>query len=420
MPQHDVIIIGAGVSGLTAAVHLQNEGLDVKILEASNRSGGRVKTDIVDGFILDHGFQVLQTSYPETRRMIDFDALGLKNFYPGALIRYNDKFHRFADPFRKPSGAFGTLFNPLSNVGDKFKILALKNRFSRFELKEIFNRPEKSTIDYLHDWNFSDSMIRSFFRPFLGGIFLDKELETSSRMFRFAFKMFSEGFAALPADGIQAIPQQLELRLKRDTISFNTKVEKISRKTAILENGEKLTARSFLIATDAPAAQKLAPKTKVHTKGKSVTCVYFATAKPPVIGPILVLNGEPYGWVNNLCVPSVVHPHYAPHGRHLVSVSILEDVSHLTDEKLEYELKQELSKWYNQEVLYWKMLKVYRIPYALPSKETIELPKRNEIQQVKSGVYMCGDHNYYGSINGVMENARIMAEAISWDLALSK
>ncbi len=420
MPQYDVIIIGAGVSGLTAAVHLQNEGLNVKIIEATNRAGGRIKTDVVNGFLLDHGFQVLQTAYPETRRMIDFDALGLKNFYPGALIRYNDKFHRFADPFRKPGGAISTLFNPISNTGDKLKVLALQNRFKRFDEKEIFKRPEKSTIDYLRDWNFSDNMVRSFFRPFLGGVFLDKELHTSSRMFRFIFKMFSEGYAALPAEGMQAIPQQLELRLKRDSILFNTKVEKISRKTAILENGEKLTARAFLIATDAPAAQKLAPKTKVNTKGKSVTCMYFEAAKPPVINPILVLNGEPFGLVNNLCVPSVVHPHYAPHGRHLVSVTILEDVSDMTDEKLESEVKMELSKWYNQEVLYWKALRTYRIPYALPAKESIDLPNRNDIQQVKRGVYMCGDHNYYGSINGVMENARITAEAISWELALSK
>ena len=134
--QYDVVIIGAGIAGLCAALQLQNEGLNVKIYDAADAAGGRVRTDKQDGFLLDRGFQVLLTAYPEATRLLDFDQLGLKHFAPGTMIYYHDKFHRLIDPFRNPMGVFSTLLNPIANWADRIKIVALRNRHKRLSIPQ--------------------------------------------------------------------------------------------------------------------------------------------------------------------------------------------------------------------------------------------------------------------------------------------
>ncbi len=259
MPKHDVIVIGAGIAGLSAAVHLSNEGLSVKVVEASDRIGGRIKTDKVDGFLLDHGFQVLLTAYPEALRMLDYNSLHLKNFNPGALVWYENKLQTFIDPFRKPMSGLGTLFNPIPNWGDLLKITALRNRHKRLSIAQIFKQPEQSTLKYLKDWNFSSKIISSFFKPFISGVFLEDKLSTSSRMFEFVMKMFGEGYAALPEEGMEAIPKQLAEKLAKDTIALNSEVVKIGAQKVDLRNGETLEGKIILVATDPLTTEKLLP-----------------------------------------------------------------------------------------------------------------------------------------------------------------
>lgn len=419
--QYDVVIIGAGIAGLCAALQLQNEGLNVKIYDAADAAGGRVRTDKQDGFLLDRGFQVLLTAYPEATRLLDFDQLGLKHFAPGTMIYYHDKFHRLIDPFRNPMGVFSTLLNPIANWADRIKIVALRNRHKRLSIPQLFEQPEQSSLSFLHEWQFSDTMIEAFFKPFLGGIFLDTELQTSSRMLEFVLKMFSEGYAALPAEGIQAIPRQIESQLLKDTIQLNTRVTKVEKNKITLENGEKINARAILIATDAPQAQQLLGNTAtINTQANSVRCIYFAADKPPLAAPILLLNGSGKGIINNVAIPSLVNPQYAPAGRHLISVSVIQPTNHLTDEQLFIQVRSELRHWFKKEVRYWEYLKTYTIPYALPQSPNLQPLHKDNIQPIQPGIYICGDHLNTPSLNGAMESARLTADSISWDLALNK
>ena len=419
--QYDVVIIGAGIAGLCAALQLQNEGLNVKIYDAADAAGGRMRTDKQDGFLLDRGFQVLLTTYPEATRLLDFDQLGLKHFAPGAMIYYHDKFHRLIDPFRNPMGVFSTLLNPITNWADRIKIVALRNRHKRLSIPQLFEQTEQSALNFLHEWQFSDTMIEAFFKPFLGGIFLDTELQTSSRMLEFVLKMFSEGYAALPAEGIQAIPRQIESQLLKDTIQLNTRVTKVEKNKITLENGEKINARAILIATDAPQAQQLLGNTAtINTQANSVRCIYFAADKPPLAAPILLLNGSGKGIINNVAIPSLVNPQYAPAGRHLISVSVIQPTNHLTDEQLFIQVRSELRHWFKKEVRYWEYLKTYTIPYALPQSPNLQPLHKDNIQPIQPGIYICGDHLNTPSLNGAMESARLTADTISWDLALNK
>ncbi|MGI9176122.1 MAG: FAD-dependent oxidoreductase, partial [Rhodothermales bacterium] len=183
MTDTDVLIVGAGLAGLNCARHLHRRGIPFQLLEASDGVGGRVRTDRVDGFLLDRGFQVLLTAYPETRAALDYSALDLRPFYDGALIRTGGRFHRLADPLRRPLDAPATLLAPVGSLLDKLKVGWLRWNVLRGSVEDVFRRPEVTTLDALrHRWGFSEEMIDAFFRPFLGGILLDRDLQASSRM----------------------------------------------------------------------------------------------------------------------------------------------------------------------------------------------------------------------------------------------
>jgi len=420
MSTYDVIIVGAGIAGLSAAVHLQNEGLRVKVLEADKEIGGRMRTDKFNGYLLDRGFQVLLTAYPEALRMLDYKSLQLRNFNPGALVHYKGKMRRMSDPFRQPSSIFSALFSPISNWGDKAKVLALRNRYKRLSIDKIFKQPETSTLSFLQEWHFSPTMINAFFKPFLGGIFLDQKLETSSRMCKFVLKMFMQGSAALPAQGMQAIPQQLADKLHENTIQTNATVQQIQKGKVKLQNGEVLHTKMILVASNVANLPQLLPQyaTKNSLKTQTTQCLYFSTKKLPIRQePILLLNGNGTGLINNICFPSTVQASYAPPNRHLLSVSVIKK-HQLSDEELLDRVQTELHTWFGTK-FQMQHLRTYTVKNALPNQLSIKLPKKNKIRPFSPGIYVCGDHTYHGSIHGAMESARYTANAISWDLALS-
>ena len=232
-----VTIIGAGIAGLTAAVYLHKSGFKVKIIEATDRAGGRIKTDKVDGFLLDHGFQVFLDSYPEAKVLLDYKTLNLKKFLPGATVLYDGGQFEIADPFRRPSALFATLFAPVGSIKDKINTLFLKYKLLKISVADLFVQKEQSTLKQLSDYGFSHKMIDRFYKPFFSGIFLENELTTSNRMFDFIMKMFSEGNATLPELGMEEIPKQLVALLPDNSIVYNTKVLAIDNNIITTENG---------------------------------------------------------------------------------------------------------------------------------------------------------------------------------------
>ena len=260
---HETIIIGGGLSGLTCARALHAAGRRSVVLEAGNAVGGRVRSDTVDGFTLDRGFQVLLTSYPEARQWLDYEALDLQVMTPGALVWRDGARHRISDPFRRPQDLPATLRAPVGSWLDKARIGWMRWQSQRGTLDNIFERPEMTALALVQHYGFSEKMIESFLRPWLGGIFLETELSTSSRMLEFVFRFFADGDAAIPAAGMQAIPRQLAAGLPEDSVRCGVAVVAVEGRTIHLSSGERLTGRHIVVATDGAAASRLLPEAVV-------------------------------------------------------------------------------------------------------------------------------------------------------------
>jgi phytoene dehydrogenase-like protein len=409
----DVFIVGAGLAGLCCARELQAKGVSFRILEASDCIGGRVRTDEVEGFLLDRGFQVLLTAYPEAQRMLDYSRLDLKPFLPGVLSWYAGRMNKLVDPWRMP-GAWKEAFqSEFGTLADKLRIARLRSRLRRASIEDIFRRPERSTKDALAAEGFSGEMIHHFFRPFLGGIFFDPDLKSSSRMFEFVFKMMSEGDTSLPARGMGAIPAQLAEKFPGEAIQLNVRVEALHENELRLGGGESLRARATVIAADGPAAAHLVGE--VEPASRSVTCFYFAADEAPVADPILVLNGDGAGPINNFAVVSRIAPAYAPAGKHLISVSVL-GIHQLTDAQLGGFIVAQMKNLFGKAAGAWQFLRSYRITHAQPQQYPGALEPPQRPVRIRPGVYACGDHRDNASLNGAMASGRRAAEAVVSDL----
>ena len=406
----DAIIVGAGLAGLACATHLARAGRRPLLLEASDAVGGRVRTDRVDGFLLDRGFQVLLTAYPECRAMLDYGALELRPFFPGSLVRFGGRFHRIADPWRRPLAALEALIGPIGGLGDKLRVAGLRRRVRRTSLEEIFARPERSTLEALRGDGFSEAMIERFFRPFLGGVFLDRSLDTSSRKFDFVFKMFAEGDTALPAQGMGALPELLASRLPAASVRTGCAVSRLVEGGVETADGERLRAPAVIVATSGPSAAHLLDDVPAP-QSTSTACVYFDAPASPLNAPILALDGDGEGPVNHLCVPSDVAPSYAPEGRALISANVPGTPS-LSDPALEAAVRAQLTGWFGEAVREWRHLRTYRIEHALPAEAPPALDPSQRPVRLARGLYVCGDHRDDGSLQGALVSGRRAAEAV--------
>ena len=407
-----ITIIGAGISGLTAAVYLHQKGYKIQILEASDRAGGRIKTDIIDGFRLDRGFQVLLTEYPETKALLDYNKLNLKRFLPGTTVLYDGGQFEIADPFRRPTATLATLFAPVGSLKDKINTFFLKNKLVNISIPNLFKQPEVDTISQLEKYGFSPKMINRFYKPFFSGIFLENDLKTSSNMFDFVMKMFSEGDAAIPELGMEEIPKQLVAMLPANSIQYNVKVSAIENNKIICKNGTTFDADKIIIATEAIGlAGNYISKTKQNFH--QVTNVYFEANIAPTKKAVVVLNASNNKkWANNLTVISNVSNQYAPTGKVLISISY-NGIPAIDDATLAENMKTELKQWYGNQVSAWKMLKTYRINYALPNQEKVSNEVAHSEIKINDNLFICGDHLLNGSINAAMKSGRIVAELIA-------
>lgn len=410
MVDRPVIIVGAGLAGLRCAGMLEQRGIPWLLLEAQDGPGGRVRTDYVDGFQLDRGFQVLLTAYPEAQAALDYDALDLHAFEPGALIRLPDGFTRVGDPLRRPGSAVATLRAPIGRVADKLRVARLARRLRALSLDEVWRRPERTTREALAAYGFSSTIVERFWRPLLAGIQLDASLATSSRMFEFVVKMLASGENALPAAGIQAIPDQLAGQLTPGRIRYGTTVVAVDPDGVWLEDGEQVRGQQVVVAVDGPTASRLLPAVPAPASN-GVGCLYFAAERPPLDAPILVLNGEGTGVVNTMCVPSVVAPTYAPAGVSLVSVSVLDGGGRDTG-ALEGAVRDQLRSWFGRRVDTWRLLRRYDIAHAQPQQRPPALATPERTIEF-DGVYCCGDHRDNASLNGALRSGVRTAAAVA-------
>lgn len=411
-----VILVGAGMAGLACAVRLHEAGVPVRVLEASDGVGGRVRTDLVDGFRLDRGFQVYLDAYPETGKLLDLDALDLKRFEPGALVFRNGRLHRLMDVFRRPSTALASVRAPVGSLVDKLRVAWMRQRILGSSLESIAHRADQSTENYLQEQGFSMDMIDAFFRSFYGGIFLERGLRTSSRMFEFTFKMFGLGSATIPAQGMGAIPAQLAGRLESGSIRLNSPVAAIEANRVRLQTGAWIEGAAVVVATDGSVAKQLVPELDLaEPRWRSVTNLYFAATDSPVHEAIICLNGSGTGLVNNVCVLTDASPDYSSDSRALLSVSVLG--AH-RNEDLAQRVLIELKAWFGSDVEKCVHLRTDIIRKALPE----QLPLATGMAAIKpysqmGGVYICGDHLSTASIEGAVISGQSVASALLKELS---
>ena len=401
---YKIHIVGSGVSGLVAAQILEKNGFRPIVIESTDRAGGRVKTDKVNGYQLDHGFQVLLTAYPEAQKDLDFEALALQKVLPGASV-FRDKSQKIiGDPLRDKSLLLPTLFSGIGNLSDKIKILKLNKLLKGKSLAAIFDEKEKTTLAYLKDFGFSNEIISDFFRPFFSGIFLESTLETSSRMFEFVYKMFGEGDAAIPKLGIEAIPRQLVQKLTNTVFKFNTKVKSIKDGEIVLDDGDVLKSHFTIIATD--VGELLSNLKDQEIPWKSCETFYFETEHKEIKKPLIGLIPEKKALINNIFYhtsissdTSSVKKGSKADQKELLSVTVIDNQG-LTAAELLEQVKKELYDYCG--IRGCNLIKHYSIPKALPNLSNLRYEMEPSETRLTTSIFLAGDTQLNGSLNAAM------------------
>lgn len=411
MPDVEVAVVGAGLAGLCAALHLARAGRSVQVYEASDAVGGRVRTDLVDGFRLDRGFQVYDTAYPESAHVLDHDALDLKLFPNGALLRLEGRFHRLLDPRQDPLHAWQAALAPFGGWKDKAALVRLGLRVRLSDGQRLLHRPETTAYRSFRRDGLSDAVIDHLLRPFLSGILLEDELSTSNRYVELVLRSFARGRQAVPAAGMQAIPEQLAARLP-EPVQFGARARAVRPTGLDLEDGPTVSADAVVVAADPSTATGLVPEWGPAPTPRRTTTYYYAAPTSPTDGSgLLALNGDGAGPVGNVLTLTDRAPGYGP--RPLVQASTLQaDVP-------ETVIRHQLEDWFGRRVADWEHLRTVDVPYALPAADPPQHRLRRPVR-VERGLYVCGDWRDSPSIQGAMVSGRRAAEAVLRDLSAGR
>ncbi|MFA9430045.1 NAD(P)/FAD-dependent oxidoreductase [Egicoccus sp. AB-alg2] len=408
-----VLVVGAGLAGLTCAVRLSEAGADVEVLEADDGVGGRVRTDVVDGFRVDRGFQVLLTGYPAARRWFDYAALELRPFSPGVTIRRAGRFERLVDPLQDPVAALRSLPRVRLGPRDALRLVAWRHDLLATPGRELADRRPLTTRDLLRRRGFSDALVERFFRPFLTGTFFDAELTTSSRMTELVFRSFFRGEVAVPDGGMQRLPEQLAARLPAGTVRLSTRVDGVGDGEVTLADGSTRAADHVVVAVDGPTAAALLGErlARAPAPGRGNVTLWYAADRSPVDAPDLVLAADDDGPVNNVAAMSDVAPGYAPPGRTCLAVS-LRGYPRDDDATLDAAVRAQLRGWYGSQVDGWQPLAVHRVPYAQPRQDLPDLDVLARESRAGERTWVCGDHLDTASIQGALVSGRRAADAV--------
>jgi phytoene dehydrogenase-like protein len=408
-----VIVVGAGLAGLTCAKVLREREAEVAVFEASDGVGGRVRTDERDGFLLDRGFQVYFTSYPVAKRHLDHGSLDLRGFDPGAIVCEGTEKSILSDPLRDPKALLPSVLSDAATLGDKLRTLDLVTGTfpGGISAGEEDGETDTSTLEYLKGAGLSERYIDSFFRPFYGGIFLNRELTTSARVLRFTLRMLATGRTVVPALGMGEIPRQLASGLPEGTVRLNSPVESLlrdgERVAGVRAAGSEHEADAVVVATEAPAAGGLTDAA-VPEGAVGEVCMYYQTDGLGS-GKKILLNAEDGAFVNNAVEMSNVSERYAPPGRHLLYAVALTGLD-LPDDELYRRGIEDLSRWYPGAD--FRPLALRRIPYgqfAQPPGIHGRLPE-NRTQT--RGLFLAGEYTEDASTNGSMLSGEKAAGAV--------
>ncbi|MFE1441437.1 NAD(P)/FAD-dependent oxidoreductase [Streptomyces sp. NPDC058739] len=403
----DVLVIGAGVAGLACARDVADAGLRVRVVEASDEVGGRMRSDRVEGFVVDRGFQVVNTSYPQLRRRLVLKDLRLRPFTPGVLVHTPTGRLRFSDPTRRPRSLPDLLPGRLAGPRDLAALAALSARDLLAPLRSLKRLPDTTTRTALADAGISDALVERFLRPFLSGVFLEDDLATSSRFFHLVWRSMLRGTLCLPADGVGAVPRALAAALPTGTVRLETPVERLTPGGALTADGRELPARAVVVAAGPRSVTGLLPGVDVPAY-RVVTTYYHAAPRSPLGEPTLLVDTRRR--FLNTCVLSDVVPGHAPPGHALIATSVLGPDT----EGRENGLRAALAEAYGTGTEGWHLLTVRTVQEALPVMTPPQPLSRTT--RVSPGRYVCGDHRATGSVQGAMASGARAAREVLRDL----
>ncbi|SFL03529.1 UDP-galactopyranose mutase [Halogranum rubrum] len=424
MQDESVVVVGAGLAGLVTARRLAAADIDVTVYERRDGVGGRVRTERRGGYRLDRGFQVLFTAYPMVKAELDLDALDLRTFKPGATIARPGKRSVLSDPLRDPGALLSSVKNDEVSTTDKLRTLALRQHVTGQREDETFTGRDQSIRDYLKEWGFSRQYVENFVAPFYGGITLDRSLSTSKHVFEYTFRALSEGSIAVPAEGMQAIPEQLagNAREAGAEIRLSEPVESIvddGDGVTVTTGSETVAADAVVVATDPKRATELTEVEAIPTEARSCVTQHYRlpAGDAPDTGKRLLLNAGDES-PNTVVNMTAVAPEYAPGDVDLLNATFLgEQVLDASAEELERRTRETLEGWYpDQSFDELERIETHRIPFAQFDQPPGVHETLPDTRAAGGRVYLAGDYTQWSSIQGAMRSGRNAAEALVIDL----
>ncbi|MEU5781819.1 FAD-dependent oxidoreductase [Micromonospora lupini] len=408
LAETDVVVVGGGLAGLAAARRLHRAGVPWRLLEAGGRLGGRVATDVVDGYLIDRGFQVLNTAYPRLGTLLDTDRLDLGYFTSGVLVRRGDDLLRLVNPLREPTGAPGTALAGVGSLLDRLRFAALAAGCATLPVSRLLSAPETSAETAFRRAGLSDVIIEELLRPFLSGVFIDRELATSSHVLAMVLRSFARGRIGLPAEGMAALPRTIADPLPADLLDLDTPVAQVAPGLVRTQAGD-IRCRAVVVAVDPPAAAALLPALAT-VRMHSYTTYYHSAPEPPLAEPILLVDGDRREIVANTVVLSNAVGTYAPAGRHLVATSVVGPKA-----PPESTIRAELTRLYGRSTADWTHLTTVVVPDALPAAPPPQGRLRKPVS-MGEGLFVAGDHRDSPSIQGALASGWRAAGAVLEEL----
>lgn len=411
--QVDVVVIGAGLAGLRCAAELEAAGVEVALLEASDGVGGRVRTDRVDDFLCDRGFQLLNPAYPAVKRYVDVPALGLQGFEAGVAVRRPDGLTLLGDPRRAPRLVGSTLTSGMARPKELAGLgrflgpaLAAPQKALRGEDEPLGESLDRAGVD--------GPLRRDVLEPFLAGVLADSSVTASANLVRMLVRSFVLGTPGLPARGMQALPDQLAARLA-------TPPRLGVRATALTPAADGVTvetsagawrARAVVVAVSPDQVEALVPGLAPPTRGLATW--WFAADEAPFDRALLTLDARAErGPAQHAAVVSKAAPSYAPQGRHLVEATVVLDRA---PDATEADVRRQLGELWDTDAGAWELLVRHDIPHALPYQPAPLVPRQQP--RVGDHTYLAGDHRDTASIQGALVSGTRIAKAVLGDLGV--
>jgi phytoene dehydrogenase-like protein len=406
----DVVIVGGGLAGLSAARRLDRAGVEWLLVESADRIGGRVATDVVDGWHLDRGFQVLNTSYPRLSGLVDVDALDLRYFTSGVLVRRGGELHRLENPLRQPMAAPHALTSSVGTLSDRLKFAALATACATVPAKKLLSARETTTQEMLRRAGLSHRMIEEVLRPFLSGVLADRSLDTSSHVFSMVLRSFFRGRIGVPSAGMAALPAAIAGPLPFPQLLIGARTVSLGPGLVVTEGGE-IHTRAVVVATDPVTASELLPQLP-RPDMHGLTTFYFGADRAPIDEPTLLLDGDRREIIANTVVVSNAAPEYAPPGKSLIAASVVGVSAPSTAS--EQVMRVELARLYGAPADDWELLSVVTLPEALPTARVPQGGLRKPVD-LGDGLFVAGDHRDSPSLQGAMAGGwRTAGAVLQW------